>query len=399
MASAELVGAQVQVQHGDAKVLACPGRPVTPEGVLKCVGESHHDDLGLAGVGSDGRPERGHGVVLDDGALGLRARRAKECKCSIELLGRCRRSSRGLWLPAENVVERRPELAEAEVVDERDQQVAFRVRWDEHVVARIVRVQGHDVLDVGGAEAVLGQNHDAHAHRRSLAVRRIFAHDPTMARVDEVAVTGRVVVVAGGTGVVGGAVVDLLLASGARVVVPTRSSTARVPDGARRVVVTDWAEPEALRAVLDEPGWAADAAVAAVGGWWKGADLVDLGIEEWRLLLESHLTSHFLIARAILPLLGGADPAYVTLNGAAAEEAMAGSGPVSVTGAGQAMLLDVLRAEAIGRRVRLHEVRVMHAVAGDDRNEDPASTAAPMDVALAVVATLDDRACPARVHL
>ena len=219
-----------------------------------------------------------------------------------------------------------------------------------------------------------------------------------MARVDEPSMTGRVIVVAGGTGVVGGAVAAHLVGAGARVVVPSRSPEARVPDGARLVHVPDWDDPQGLLDVLREPGWEADGAVAALGGWWKGEDLVDLDPALWRRFVESHLTSHFLVARALLPVLGGPDPAYVQLNGAAAQEVMPGSGPVNVTGAGQAMLLDVLRAEAIGARVRLHEVRVLHAVAGDDRNEDPASTADAQEVARLVQDVLREPTTPARVY-
>ncbi len=205
--------------------------------------------------------------------------------------------------------------------------------------------------------------------------------------------------VAGGTGVVGGAVARLLLDSGARVLVPTRRPDAAVPVGARRVVVDDWADPAALRAAIREPGWQADTAVAALGGWWKGVELMDLDVATWRGLMESHLTAHFLAARALAPALIGPDPAYVMLNGAAAELAMVGSGPVNVTGAGQSMLLDVLRAEAIGRRVRMHEVRVLHAVAGDERNEEPESLAEADAVARTVLGVLADPAAAVRVRL
>ena len=220
-----------------------------------------------------------------------------------------------------------------------------------------------------------------------------------MARVSELNRPGQVVVVAGGTGVVGSAVVGALVARGVRVVVPTRRADAEVPAGARRVVVRDWEDPGALLGVLAEPGWSAGGAVAAVGGWFKGAELVDLDVDEWRRRVDSHLTAHFLVARALLPVLVGPDPVYVMLNGAAAEEPMPGSGPVNVTGAGQSMLLDVLRSERIGATVRVHEVRVMHAVAGDDRNEDPASTADPGAVARAVIDVLGDPGAPARVRV
>lgn len=209
--------------------------------------------------------------------------------------------------------------------------------------------------------------------------------------------------VAGGSGLVGGAVVDRLLDDGARVVLPSRSPGGPLAraghPGLRCVHVGDWATPSGLLAVLAEPGWAPTAAVAAVGGWWRGPDLVDLDVVTWRSLVESHLTGHYLAVRALAPLLTGQDPAYVMLGGAAATEPMAGSGPVSITGAAQRMLLEVLRAERIGQRVRLHEVQVAVSVAGDDRNVAPAATVEAAQVAGAVASVLADPSSPAVVRV
>ncbi|MCB2176988.1 MAG: hypothetical protein KQH57_14345 [Actinomycetales bacterium] len=209
-----------------------------------------------------------------------------------------------------------------------------------------------------------------------------------------------VVVVAGGTGLVGGAVVDRLVGAGMRVVLPTRGAgPAEPPPGVRVVPGVDWERPDALTSVLDEPGWAPRAAVAALGGWWLGPQLVDVEPDTWRSILESHLTSHWLAARALAPRLAGPDPVYVTLGGAAATEAMPGSGPINVTGAGQRMLLHVLRAEEIGQRVRFHEVSVGAAVRGDDRNLDPADTVDRREVASAVARVLADAGSPAVVEV
>lgn len=240
-----------------------------------------------------------------------------------------------------------------------------------------------------------------------------------MARVTLVPAPGdppaadRVVVVAGGSGLVGSAVVAALRARGARVVVPTRRHVGApdgepggagagrtddpADDGVRIVSVASWEHPHELLAVLAEPGWHPVAAVAAIGGWWVGPELVSLDPATWRALVESHLTGHFLVARAIAPLLTGTDPTYVLLGGAAATEPMAGSGPISVTGAAQRMLLEVLRAEALGARVRFHEVDVTVSVAGDVRNVDPARTVPAEQVAAAVVGVLDTPASPAVV--
>ncbi|MDO8107894.1 hypothetical protein Q6348_11875 [Isoptericola sp. b441] len=219
--------------------------------------------------------------------------------------------------------------------------------------------------------------------------------------VDEDGAPTPVAVVAGGTGVVGRAIVDHLASWGYRVVVPTRSrvTASGGSAGVRLVPGVDWDHPDPLWSVLDEPGWHPTAAVAALGGWWLGPQLVDLAAADWRAVLESHLTSHWLVARAIAPRLGGPDPAYVTLGGAAATEPMAGSGPVSVTGAAQRMLLRVLRVEPIGLRVRFHEVAVGSAVAGDERNLTPERTVEAGEVARVVGAVLTHPGSPAVVEV
>jgi len=209
---------------------------------------------------------------------------------------------------------------------------------------------------------------------------------------------GRVVVVAGGTGAVGGAVVRRLVATGVRVVVPTRGGAASVP-GARVVAGVDWDEPSGLVDVLADPGWRPCAVVAAAGGWWLGPQLTDLDPAAWRDLLESRLTAHMLMARALAPLLIGPDPASVMLGGAAGERPMVGSGPVSVAGAGQRMLLHVLRTEPIGVRVRFHEVCVGAAVEGDIRNIAPVTTIPRERIAAEVERVLVDRTAPAVVRV
>lgn len=97
--------------------------------------------------------------------------------------------------------------------------------------------------------------------------------------------------------------------------------------------------------------------VAALGGWWEGP-LTQLHPEIWHRILTDNLTSHFLAARTYLPVLAGRpESVYVMLGGVAATIPIPHAGPVSVTGAAQTRLLEVLAAEQSG--VRLHEVRIM----------------------------------------
>jgi NADP-dependent 3-hydroxy acid dehydrogenase YdfG len=210
----------------------------------------------------------------------------------------------------------------------------------------------------------------------------------------------RSVIAAGGAGFLGRIVVADLVGAGATVAVPTRrpdevrAFAASLAPGPGRVVVValDGDDPyrraqDAIRRALPD----ASAVVASIGGWWLGPSLLDVALDVWQRALDDHLTAHLLAIRAYAPLIVEApDPVYVTTNGVAADRPLAGSGPISVTGAAQRMLLEVMRAEPVGERVRFHEVTFRAAVAGDARNLAPDGELTPAEVAAAVLAVLDD---------
>ena len=159
--------------------------------------------------------------------------------------------------------------------------------------------------------------------------------------------------------------------------------------------------PDAIRVACARAGAPLPGAVvASIGGWQKGAALLDVDPHQWSETLASHLTAHLDAARALVPLLEPGDP-YVVLNGAASREPMAGSGAISVTGAGLAMLVQVLRRESDDRSggVRFHELVIDHAVAGDDRNQDPAQTRTSAQVVRALGELLHDPGAPVVVHV
>ncbi|ROS78965.1 SDR family oxidoreductase [Cellulomonas sp. PhB143] len=209
-------------------------------------------------------------------------------------------------------------------------------------------------------------------------------------------------VVVGATGFVGSGTVASLGSRGWGLVASGRSA-ARLGEleGAPGVVATldartlgdpSSSAPDDAVAALAR-AHAVRGAVAAIGGWWVGDRLEDLDLADWEAFLASHLTAHLVAARRLVPLLPpGA--AYVVLNGAASYEPMAGSGPVSVTGAALHMMVDVLRAEARPGTVRYREVVVGHAVAGDVRNLDPQREVTLEDVARVVRRALGDGAEP-----
>ena len=213
----------------------------------------------------------------------------------------------------------------------------------------------------------------------------------------------RPVLVVGASGYVGSRVARGLAAGGHTVLAAARHP---LPDAGDGVVPVGYeraaALPDAVRDVCARDGLPLPrAVVASIGGWHKGAALLDEDPDRWTATLASHLTAHLDVVRALAPLLGPGDP-YVVLNGAASREAMAGSGAICVTGAGLAMLVQVLRLEAEqapSGAVRFHELVVDHAVAGDDRNADPAQTRTTAQVVTVLRGVLDDAAAPAVTHV
>lgn len=189
---------------------------------------------------------------------------------------------------------------------------------------------------------------------------------------------GRVYVVAGGAGMAGEAVAAGLLRHGATVAVTSRSEV-------RLKAVREALDSPLLHGFVQESGpggvdavrdeilatlGPVDGVVAALGGWWEGPPLTELDPTVWERILTDNLTSHFLAARAYLPVLAGRpDAVYVMLGGIAAVWPIPTSAPVSVTGAAQTAMLRVLDAQGTG--VRLHEVRIMVPIA--TRHVDPAT--------------------------
>src|SRR5690606_30808344 len=86
----------------------------------------------------------------------------------------------------------------------------------------------------------------------------------------------------------------------------------------------------------------------------------EIPMATWERILRDNLISHFVVARTFLPALASRPgTVYLTLGGIAARQPVAGSGPISMTGAAQAMMMRVLAVELAGSPVRLHEVDIL----------------------------------------
>ena len=172
--------------------------------------------------------------------------------------------------------------------------------------------------------------------------------------------------VAGGAGEVGEGVVRQFLRAGATVIVPSRSwerleqlREQLAEDATERLVTRqtnlgDMTSAHAFAATLQQEFTVIHHVVAALGGWWEGKPLVELDITTWQQVIDSSLTAHFVCARAFLPQMLYTDSSYTFINGSGALDAVAGSGPMSVSDAAQNMLQRVLSAELAQTRVRVN---------------------------------------------
>jgi NAD(P)-dependent dehydrogenase (short-subunit alcohol dehydrogenase family) len=182
----------------------------------------------------------------------------------------------------------------------------------------------------------------------------------------------KTVLVAGGAGAIGRAIVRALLESGeARVIATSRTQERLVAlragfaaESLTRLITLagdagDFAGAGDLVARVRALG-GADAAVASLGrGFWSGGPTLELAPHEWHSVLDEMLTSHFAFARAAIPLLRErAGSLYLSLGGGAAYRPVPNAGLMSIAAAGQLMLTRVLAAEADRDSPRIVELVV-----------------------------------------
>jgi NAD(P)-dependent dehydrogenase (short-subunit alcohol dehydrogenase family) len=192
--------------------------------------------------------------------------------------------------------------------------------------------------------------------------------------------TGRRVLVPGGTGSVGEGVVRAYLAAGADVVVPTRTPARAeqyhrvLADAATdklHLVVHDYttfAGAEQLAGEMTSRLGGIDDVIAPIGGWWAGKALWEIDESDWQDTFVGITTTHLAVARAALPLLshGGT---YQVIVGDSANVPIPGSGLISMEQSAVLMMRRVLAAEVTGGQrvfaLMLGPVRT-RTTAGDD---------------------------------
>jgi NAD(P)-dependent dehydrogenase (short-subunit alcohol dehydrogenase family) len=174
---------------------------------------------------------------------------------------------------------------------------------------------------------------------------------------------GRVALVTGGTGALGGAVTRRLLEDGHRVAVTcvhdgeVESLRAELGEAGSGLVVvkadvTD--ERSVGRAVAEVRGQlgAVEVLVHLVGGWHGGESVHDHSLETWQRIVDLNLTSAFLSCRAVLPeMLEASWGRVVLVSSRTAKEGRVGQCAYAVAKEGVATLAEVIAEECCGSGV------------------------------------------------
>lgn len=186
--------------------------------------------------------------------------------------------------------------------------------------------------------------------------------------------SGRVCLVAGGTGTVGEWIVRVFLREGAQVVVPSRSAErlaalrSFLAEGGAELganlvtLVGDLgtaAGAEALREEIRQKVGPLDAVIASIGGTYEERQtLLGASPTVWQQFQDNNLNPHYTCARTFLPVLieKGAGTSYTLLGGLSAVLPIAKYGPVCVNSAAQLMLARVLFEELKDSPVRINQV-------------------------------------------
>ena len=130
--------------------------------------------------------------------------------------------------------------------------------------------------------------------------------------------------VTGGAGGLGGAVLEVLRDQGWRVVAPVRAGTDRLPKGVFSVTaeLTDpGAVADAVAVATAEPGAPLRAVVNLAGGYAGGGPVDETPIEDFEAILRSNLRPTYLVTAAALPHLvaaGGGSVVCVSSRAAVA---------------------------------------------------------------------------------
>jgi NAD(P)-dependent dehydrogenase (short-subunit alcohol dehydrogenase family) len=220
--------------------------------------------------------------------------------------------------------------------------------------------------------------------------------------------SGKVVVVAGGTGGLGNAVSRAFLEEGAKVVVTYRkeeefaalkkTAGAKVAEleGAVVDVTDERATSEFVGGVLSRHG-RVDALVNTVGGYAGGVKLWELETKVFDAMLSLNLRSGYALARAVLPaMLKQRQGSIVNVAAKAAFDHGAGASAYAASKAAAVAMMDSLAADVKGTGVRVNSILPSIIDTAVNRqampNADFATWPKPEEIAEVILFLCSDRA-------
>jgi NAD(P)-dependent dehydrogenase (short-subunit alcohol dehydrogenase family) len=209
----------------------------------------------------------------------------------------------------------------------------------------------------------------------------------------------RSVIVTGGTGALGRAVVEAFLAAGDRVCVPwvVRAEAETMPAHERlRLVETDVAESEGAEALVREAG-DVSVLINGVGGFAGGTPHHETSIELWDRLYRLNVRTAAAMCRAALPgMLARRTGTIVNVASRAAVDCPAGIAAYSASKAGVVALTRSLHNEVAASGIRVNAIEPTTIDTPANRaampDADFSSWTPPADIARVVLWLASDEA-------
>jgi NAD(P)-dependent dehydrogenase (short-subunit alcohol dehydrogenase family) len=170
----------------------------------------------------------------------------------------------------------------------------------------------------------------------------------------------KVVVVTGGFGVLGHAVVEAALVAGAYVAIPGREQADKIPARDRLLVIggVDLADFSAAKQAFDTVAarFGRIDALANIAGGFRWQTLGDGDLTGWSEMFRMNLLTAATATKAALPYLRASQGAIVNVASAPAKKAGAGMGAYAASKAGVLRLTESLAEEEKNAGVRVNAV-------------------------------------------
>jgi NAD(P)-dependent dehydrogenase (short-subunit alcohol dehydrogenase family) len=171
----------------------------------------------------------------------------------------------------------------------------------------------------------------------------------------------KVMVVTGGSGALGPAVMDKLAAAGAKVLAPSRKPPEKEPPGPEEVnLLMDAQDEQSVKSFFEEvlaKEGRVDGLVNLIGGFAMGDPVASLPLELFEQQLDLNLKSAFLVTKYALQAMSGPEGGKIVhVASRAAVDKGANSFPYSVSKLGVLRLVEAAAAENRGKNININAV-------------------------------------------